>query len=477
MTENCSSLITHHSSPVLLVDDEQQTLDSFSLALRSAGIENIKTINDSREAMPFVLKHGASVIILDLYMPYISGVELLNQIRNNVANIPVIIMTASNDIETAIECMKNGAFDYLVKPVEKGRFVSSIKKALVINELREEVNILKGYLLSGKLKHEDAFSSLITRSPRMFTVFQYVEAVAESQQPLLITGETGVGKELIAKAVHTLSGRKGNLTAVNVSGLDDAMFSDTLFGHEKGAFTGAEKQRQGMILQAEGGTLLLDEIGELSEPSQVKLLRLMEEQVYYPLGSDILRKSDSRVITATNKNHKELLSEKKFRKDLYYRLCTHYIHIPPLRERLEDIPLLIDFFLEEAAKSMSKKKPTPPPELFTLLSAYSFPGNTRELRAMIFDAVARHESGILSMNSFKDAMKHEPSILQPAVSPSPDKAIQLYCSFSGFPTLKEIEDYFVKEALKRSKGNRSIAASLLGITRQGLYKRLSKSDK
>lgn len=464
----------HHSSPVLLVDDDQHVLESFSLMLNSAGVENIMQINDSRTVLQLLAETGASLIILDLFMPHISGTELLQEVRQKAPQIPVIIMTAANNIEMAVECLKNGAIDYLVKPVEKGRFLTSVKKALEVNELHNEVKALKDSLLSGALKHKEVFSSIITGCRKMFAVFQYVEAVAQSKQPLLITGETGVGKELIAQAAHNLSGRPGKFIAVNVAGLDDAMFSDTLFGHEKGAFTGAEKQRGGMIVQAEGGTLFLDEIGELNEASQVKLLRLLQEQVYYPLGSDIQKKTDCRIIAATNKDIKELSEKGGLRKDLYFRLCTHHLHIPPLRERKGDLPLLLDYFLEEAAKSMNKKRPAPPPELYTLLATYPFPGNIREMQAMIYDAVARHKSGILLMDSFKEAVKHMPSSLQSGL-PLYEDDIQMHLTFTRFPTLHEIADHFILEAMKRSNGNQRIAASLLGITRQGLNKRLKKT--
>ncbi|MDH4161608.1 MAG: sigma-54 dependent transcriptional regulator [Nitrospirota bacterium] len=462
--------------PVVLVDDDQRTLDTFSLMLKSAGIENVLTVADSRTAQECIAGRGASVVVLDLLMPHLTGSELLPRIKQTNPEVPVIIMTATNDIDSAIECMKKGAVDYLVKPVEQSRFLSSVQTALEIGGLRDEVNALKGYLLSGKLKNKDAFAPIITRSPRMFALFQYIEAVAASPQPLLITGETGTGKELIAQVAHGLSGKGGGFAAVNAAGLDDTLFSDTLFGHEKGAFTGADTRRQGMITQAEGGTLFLDEIGELSEPSQVKLLRLLQDGIYYPLGTDIAKRSGARIIAATNTDPRELMAAGKFRKDLYYRLCTHHICLPPLRERSEDIPLLVAHFLDEAAASMQKNRPTPPPELFTLLSAYPFPGNVRELRAMVFDAVARHRSGVLSMASFKHSMKHLPPLLQP-LSSSSNGAMQLYFSFSRFPTLDEVDDYFVQEALKRTNGNISLAASLLGISRQALSKRRKKESK
>ncbi len=229
--------------------------------------------------------------------------------------------------------------------------------------------------------------------------------------------------------------------------------------------------------QASEGTLLLDEIGDLNESSQLKLLRLLEEKMYYPLGADVPEKSNTRIIATTNQDLKKWISEGKFRKDLYYRLCTHHIHVPPLRERPEDIPVLLDYFLGDAAQSLTKKKPTPPRELLTLLSNYHFPGNVREFQAMVFDAVAQHESGVLSLESFKGFIKEERSYAQANIV-STVQDIGAKISFSGhFPTLKEVENYFISEALKRANGNQGIAASLLGLTRQALNNRIKRGAK
>ncbi len=462
--------------PVLLVDDEPQMLLSSDMALRSAGIKDVVTMEDSRQVLPFLMEQGASAIVLDLSMPFVSGAELLTEINHGFPEIPVIVMTATNELETAVACMKSGAFDYLVKPVEKDRFLSTVQRALEMHTLRREISSLKEHLLTDQLENETAFSSIITKSRKMRAVFHYVEAVAGSQQPVLITGETGVGKELIARSVHTLSRREGKLIAVNVAGLDDTMFSDTLFGHKKGAYTGAEQEREGLIAQAAGGTLFLDEIGDLKESSQMKLLRLLQEQTYYPLGSDRPQKSDARIVVATNQDLQKLISEKKFRKDLYYRLRAHQIHVPPLKERFEDLPLLVDHFLEDAAKKLDRKRPALPPELIMLLSNYSFPGNIRELQSMVFDAMTRHKSGILSMTSFKEAFGEERSHTHGG-PPSTDNANLLNGLPGNFPTLKEAEHYLISEALESSKGNQGIAASLLGISRQALNKRLSRNGK
>ena len=462
--------------PVLLVDDDPEFLFSSETTLRASGIEPVRTVADSRMVLPILSETDVAVIVLDLSMPHLSGEELLKTIREEYPQIPVVVMTGVNDVEIAVSCMKNGAFDYLVKPVESSRFVSGVRRAREMRELQEEVSSLKARLLSGRMETPDAFSEIVTNSPKVFAVFQYLEAIARSSQPVLITGETGVGKGLIARAVHRTGGRGGLFVAVSVAGLDDNMLSDTLFGHQKGAFTGADQAREGLVSQAAGGTLFLDEIGDLKEPSQVKLLRLLEEREYYPLGSDVPRRADARIICATNQHPKDLLSAGKLRKDLFYRLTGHHVHIPPLRERPEDMPLLVGHFLEEAAASLGKKKPTPPPELFTLFPTYDFPGNVRELKMLIHDAVARHRSGVLSLESFREAIG--PIRASRGSSSAVMDGGEATLSIPGrFPTLKEAEEYLVSEALKRSRENQGVASQLLGITRQALNKRLVRGSK
>jgi len=368
--------------------------------------------------------------------------------------------------------MKHGAFDYMVKPVEKRRLIGVVRRAVELRELQRENRLLKAHVLSDKLEHPQAFSKIVTNSANMRSIFQYVEAISISPRPVLITGETGVGKELVAKAVHVLSNRTGNFVPVNVAGLDDNVFADTLFGHKKGAFTGADQARNGLIEQASGGTLFLDEIGDLSHPSQVKLLRLLQDGDFFPLGSDVAKGSNARIIVATNQDLDGLKSSGKFRKDLYYRLCDHHIHIPALRERLEDVPILVEHFLEKTSETLGKKKPTPPDELSILLSTYHFPGNIRELESMVFNAVSSHKFGKLSMERFKSHIyqKH-PEFETPSKKLLQEKKALI--SFSKqLPTLKQAEQRLIDEAMKRANGNQSIAALSLGITRQALNRRL-----
>jgi two-component system, NtrC family, response regulator HydG len=412
-------------------------------------------------------------------MPHMSGMQFLPEIRRRFPDITVLVMTASQELDTAVACMKEGAFDYLVKPVDEDRLVSSVKKALEIQSLRQQVNTLKQTFLNSQPMHGSAFAPIITNCEKMHALFRYVTATAVTNEPILVSGETGVGKELFSQAVHEASGRKGRFITINAAGLDDTVFTDTLFGHKKGAYTGAEKSREGLIAQAGGGTLFLDEIGDLSETSQVKLLRLLQERHYYPLGSDVPRKTDARIVLATNKDLKKRIAKGLFRADLYYRLAVHEIVVPPLRDRMEDIPLLTTHFLEEAAQVMGKPSPTPPKELFSLLKAHTFPGNIRELRALVFDAVAQHESRMISMNPFRKVINQTRSSstteeeinLTGETNPNAAPIIQYP---GNCPTLKESEASVIQEALRRTDGNQGVAASLLGISRQALNRRLAR---
>lgn len=456
---------------VLLVDDEINLLKASQLLLTSKGFANVMTLSDSREVMPFLESREVAVMVLDLYMPNLSGLELLPRLVSEYPGMPVIVMTAIDETETAVNCMKKGAFDFLVKPVETERLVATISRALEHRSICQELSSLKDSFFSETILNADAFNPIITASHKMHTLFKYMEVIAPSRQPILICGETGVGKELFARALHVLSGCTGDFVAVNAAGLDDTLFTDTLFGHKKGAFTGADSTREGLVAKAAKGTLFLDEIGDLGDQSQIKLLRLLQEKEYYPVGSDNPSTSSARVLLATNHDLPKLIEEKKFRKDLYYRLCAHKIMIPPLRERGEDIEPLLQHFMNDAARTFGRKKPTHPPELVTLLSTYPFPGNVRELEALVHDAVARHSSGVLSMDSFKDSIG---TSLIPNVGTAPDQrgAAMLEEIFGHFPTVHEVEGYMISEAMKRSKGNQGIAANLLGITRQTLNKRL-----
>ncbi len=459
---------------ILLVDDEEELLFSSQLILRRAGFKNVLTQSDSRRVMELLAEQPVALVLLDMTMPHVTGSELLKQIKAAYPDLAVIMVTAVNCLETAVACMRNGADNYLVKPVEKDCLIATVRTSYELARTRCDLETLRRCLAQGTLGRETAFSKIVTASPRMRNIFLYLESVAPSRQPVLITGETGTGKELAARAVHDLSGRGGPFVAINLAGLDDAMFSDTLFGHQRGAFTGAERAREGLIRQASGGTLFLDEIGDLTFSSQVKLLRLLQEGEYLPLGADKPQKSDVRVVAATHADLKSLMEKGGFRPDLYYRLCAHRVELPSLRERCEDIPLLLAHFLEKAAASLGKPCQTVPPELSRYLKAYRFPGNIRELEAMVHDAVARHNGRILPLEPFVVAIGRD---LVASCDSSVFESRCPVCPFcNGFPTLKDAENQLIREALRLADNNQRLAATYLGITRQALNKRLSRSE-
>lgn len=466
----------------MFVDDEEHFLLSAELTLSSNGINNVETCSDSRKVIELLKEKRYSMIALDINMPYVSGAGLLEQIVSNYPEAPVVMITAVNDVDSAVRCIKQGAFDYVVKPVDEDKLVSTVKRGLELTEIRSENEMLKQLLLSSGLERPEAFGAIVTRSPSLQLIFRYIEAIAKTNLPVLITGETGTGKELFAQAVHKAGGRSGELVSVNVAGVDDDFFSDTLFGHKKGAFTGADEERKGLIEKASEGTLFLDEIGDLSSASQVKLLRLLQDGSFYPLGSDVAKLSDARIVVATHRDIKAMQTSDTFRQDLYYRLKSHHIAIPPLRERKDDLPYLIDHFIAKAAGTLKKKRPTPPKELYTLLSNYHFPGNVRELEGMIFDAVSLHKAGVLSLESIRAKLgvhnqeRDSANVLSERKQADSLSTGELL-SFPGrFPTLKEAEEALIDEALRRAEGNQTIAAELLGISRRALNNRLRRSD-
>jgi DNA-binding NtrC family response regulator len=457
---------------ILLVDDEPAWLRSLSLTLESsAGFTNLFSCQDSRDVPAILERGGIGLVLLDLTMPGLSGEELLVRIAERHPEVACIIISGVSQLDTAVRCMKLGAFDYYVKTDEEDRIVGGVVRAVRMLELRAENRAVTSRLVSGGPSHPEAFAGIVTCSRAMQSVFAYLEAVAPSSQPLLVTGESGVGKESAVQAAHAISGRTGRLVAVNVAGLDDTVFADTLFGHIRGAYTGADTPRKGMIEEAAGGTLFLDEIGDLSLASQVKLLRLLQENEYYPLGSDQPKRLRARVIVATNRDLAAEEAAGRFRRDLYYRLRTHHAHIPPLRERKEDIAPLLDHFLAEAAAAMGKPKPRPPRELVPCLATYAFPGNMRELRAMVFDAVSLHQGRMLSMAAFLDAMART------GPCPAAPPPVNPFAPFERLPTFAEAAACLVTEAMSRSGGNQTLAARLLGISQPALSKRLKHAGK
>ena len=460
--------------PIFIIDDEESVINGISGMLRIGGISNTIGIPDSRNALEIIRRHESAIVLLDLTMPNIPGTELLPYIREERPEIPVIIISGNGEVSIAVECMRNGAFDYLIKPAESAKLIATVKRAVEILELRKENLELSTHLVTNELENPEAFRKIITESEKMRSVFLYTEAIAGTEQTVLITGETGSGKELIAMAIHNLSLRPGDFIAANVAGFDDNVFSDTLFGHKKGAYTGADATRKGLIESAAGGTLFLDEIGELSQSSQIKLLRLLESREYLPLGSDVKKKSTARILLATNKDLVEAVDRGEFRRDLYYRLGTHQVALPPLRERFEDISLLVSHFADQAKKEFGIKKLQLPRQLARMLSLHSFPGNVRELRSIVFDAVSRSLVLDRSKNELQVSLETFKAVFGDATIskrefPDEDDGITFG---SKLPTIRAATDFLVDEAMKRAGGKQTVAAELLGISQQALSKRL-----
>jgi len=466
--------VSARTDSILIVDDDEVIVELYGTILEEAGFSDLLLCTDSREVMQIIRANPVAAILLDLYMPHISGQELLDQITREFPEIPVIIVTLEDKIDVAVDCMKVGAFDFMTKPIDENRLVTSIAHAVQVHELQDQVHVLSHSHGITDLAHPEVFESIITASDAMINVFAYIEAIAGSPKALLITGESGTGKELIAQAAHDASGRSGQFVAVNVSGLDDTVFSDTLFGHRKGAFTGADSVRKGLIEQAAGGTLFLDEIGDLDNAAQVKLLRLLQEGEFYALGSDIAGRSQARIIAATNADLRSKQMDGSFRRDLYYRLMAHHVRIPPLRERSEDLPLLLDHFVEEGARMMSRDIPEIPTGLLPLLASYAFPGNVRELQSLVQDAVSRSTGTSLSMEPFVAYLDaHSDADAEARGAASGNRASR-FAFEEPFPTLQEAEDFLISEALARTGGNQTAAARLLGVSQSTLSRRLSR---
>ena len=458
-----------HTHLVLIVDDEHATVNSFELILTSGGISNIMRCHDSRQVMGIMDQHPVDVVLLDLVMPHLTGEELLEQIKDTHPDIEALIITGIDTVDSAVNCMQLGAFDYLVKPVDENRLVSTVSRAIEMRRLKRENSNLHNGFLSDSLDHPEAFDHLVAQDPHMLRVFKYVEAVAASGQPVLITGESGTGKELVAQALQRLSTPERPFVPVNVAGLDDTVFSDTLFGHLKGAFTGAQGVRAGLVEQAAQGCLFLDEIGDLSPASQVKLLRLIQEREYLPLGADMPKPAEARVIAATHCDLQASRDKGKFRDDLFYRLCIHHIRIPPLRERPDDIPLLAEHFVRMAAQDLDREPPAIPARLLARLAAYAFPGNVRELKSMIFDGVSKCGGDTLPLSSFRDRLPSG------AMTARPNNTFSGELTFPDpLPTLTQASDTLVEEAMRRAGGKQTAAARMLGISQPALSKRLKR---
>ncbi len=491
--------MTRHREPttkkILLVDDHQRSIETYSEYLTLTGYK-VVTAENGKEALEKTQADSFDLILMDLKMPVMDGFEAIRRIREikSLPFVPIIAVSALDKPDEVKRALELGADEFVEKPIHEEallarinamfRLKEAIQKATIgeekVRSLEEENTFLKNQRNLNKLESPKAFFDIVTCSPKMHCIFRCIEKIASNLAPVLITGETGVGKELVAKVIHSISKRPGKLISINLAGVDDEHFADTLFGHVKGAFTSADRSREGLIESASSGTLFLDEIGDLGPSAQIKLLRLLQDGEYYPLGSDHPRVSDTRIIFATNCDVEELVKSGKIRQDLYYRIKIQNIHLPPLRERLEDLSLLIDHFLEKAAQKTGKKKPTAPHELTLLLSNYHFPGNIRQLENMIFEAVAHNSGGMLSMETLRNTIKIERKGRGRKLESGLDLLNLLENSglMNGrFPSLHEVEELLVQAAMKRSEGNQKIASELLGVSRPTLCRRVKEIEK
>lgn len=428
----------------------------------SSGLDTIRRKSGSDDGSCF------DFILCDIRMPEMDGLEFLDHAREIAADTPIIVMSAYGTIDIAIEAMKKGAYDYISKPFRKDELVLVMKKAMEREALKKENSFLKKQL--GRLNDEALFPGMIGKSKAMARVFFLAGKAAESDVSVLLTGESGTGKELVAKGIHLKSSRSAKeLTSVNCGALPENLIESELFGHVKGAFTGAAQEKKGLFAVADGGTLFLDEIGELPVNLQVKLLRVLQEGEIRPIGSVKSVRVDVRVIAATSRNLQAEISKGLFREDLFYRLNVLNINIPPLRERVEDIPhLALHFISKSSEKIRSSKCSGITPEAMDLLCSYSWPGNVRELENMIERSVLLAENERLIPDDFHGISKESVNMVHVS------ECINLIgdLSFSIKDAHKKIEAYLIKKALEQSSGNRTHAAKLLEISHPSLLMKI-----
>lgn len=445
---------------ILIIDDEPTQVQALAGFLKKKGFE-IEKATAGLEGMKIVEKKNVDLIITDFKMPDIDGIEVLKQAKAINPEIDVIVMTAFGSIESATEAMRAGAIDYLTKPVDLDQLEILIHKALEHKQLVSENRLLREQLTE-KFK----FDQIISVSEVMEEVINVAGRTAPSKATVLITGESGTGKELIAKAIHFASPRKDkSFLAVNCAALAENLLESELFGHEKGAFTGADRQRKGRFEMANHGTLFIDEVGEIPLTTQVKLLRVLQEQAFERVGGSEPIKVDVRIVAATNRNLEELIEEGRFREDLYYRLNVVRINIPPLRKRKSDIPLLVDYFLKKYSAENNKKMDGISKEAMDLLMKYDYPGNVRELENIIEQSVVLGRGDVISVRDL----------------PMTVKGIQLeskkFDPFGEGTFIERVgafEKQLIDQALEQAEGIQTRAAKILGITERHLRYKLNK---
>jgi two-component system response regulator HydG len=444
---------------ILIVDDDSGHAAMLETVLSDWGYAT-RTAADGEMAVAAVRESPVDAVLMDVRMAGMGGIEALKCIKEYNPAVPVLIMTAYAAVDTAVEALKNGAYDYLTKPLDFDVLQKALERAVDHAKLKKENEVLRSITRPG-------FEDIIASSPAMRDVLDMAAAVADSDATVLIFGESGTGKELIARALHSGSPRKeGPLVVVNATALAENLLESELFGHEKGAFTGADKKREGRFVQAHGGSLFLDEIGDISAAMQAKLLRALQEKEIQPVGGNKTIRVDVRIIAATNRDLQEMVRQGTFREDLFYRLNVVTIDMPPLRERREDIALLADHFLSKYAQKNRKNLRGFTPQAMDALLKYPWPGNVRELENAVERAV------ILAVGEFID-LKVLPAPLRKDEAACPESGMLLQEGLGG-RTLEDVEREAVSSAMQESRGNKSEAAEKLGITRATLYKKLKK---
>jgi two-component system response regulator GlrR len=440
---------------ILVVDDDENILEVIRMRLESADYE-VLTAAREEEAIEAIRSQVFDLSIVDLQLAQTDGISLMEELHLVLPEMPVIILTAYGSIESAVGAIKRGAYSYLTKPFDSQDLLLQIEKALENRRLTSEVKRLKGLL-----EERFDFANIVARSDKMAKILDVVSQIARTESTIFVYGESGTGKELIAKAIHLSSDRKDkSFIAINCAALPETLLESKLFGHERGAFTGAVRSTKGLFTQAHEGTIFLDEIGDMSLSTQAKLLRVLQERQFYPLGSEKLVEVDVRMIVATNKDLEDLVKQGLFREDLFYRIHVIPLFLPPLRERKEDIPLLVEHFLKRFSQQMKKEVKGVTPAAMQKLMLYDWPGNVRELENTIEYGVAMTQQDLIN----------EELILQPkgVSSPGPLKS------------LKEARDDYEKSylihLLEICGGNISKAAKLAGKYRADLYDLLKKHN-
>jgi DNA-binding NtrC family response regulator len=443
---------------ILAIDDEIGMLKLLERIIRTKTEYQILTIAHPEEVAKIIEKEYFELVLLDLRMPNLNGLEVLKQIKTKEPDTSIIIITAYGTIDSAVEAMKIGAFDFITKPFHQEQILLTIHRAMEVQSLKRENRILKEEL--GQKKN---FDFVIGKSPLMQSIYCYILQIAKSMAPVVITGETGTGKEVVARAVHRHSQRKGPFVVVNCSVIPETLIESELFGHIKGAFSGAIRDKKGLVEEANEGTILLDEVGDLNTHIQIKLLRFLQEGEFKPLGSNKIKRADVRIVVATNKNLEEMVKQGNFRQDLYYRINVIHIYLPSLEERKEDIPLLAHYFLEKYTAAYNKQIRGLSSVAMKRLLTRRWPGNVRELENVIERAVILCQDEYIGTKDIdlKGSLKDQ--------SPFFDEVFPLSFKRAKKEILLDFYQRYLSYILAKCGGNVSVAAQRCGVKRQYFY--------